>query len=188
MYIKNVQNQFRRAQNNPFLYPKQEDYVHQIARSNPFINTHKTFARVDETVQIPMEGLWKEVSTAIYEAIIGEATAIDFYTRLVQEAPDRRHKADIQHALEDEKKHLKKFTNLFTALTGQRPQYSIEPVQFESYKEGLEMAYRDELEAYENYRDAYLFTQNQTIRDAFLLGYTDEIEHALKFGFLLQTL
>ncbi|NDI35382.1 ferritin-like domain-containing protein [Chengkuizengella sediminis] len=143
---------------------------------------------IEEPIQIPEQGLCKQVFTAIYAAIIGEATAIDFYTRLAKVAPDLKHKADILHALEDEKKHLKKFTALYTKLTGQIPKYTIEPVQFESYKEGLEMAYRDELEAYEDYRDAYLLTQNLTVRDVFLLGYSDEIEHAIRFGFLMQSL
>ncbi|WP_240903792.1 ferritin-like domain-containing protein [Chengkuizengella sediminis] len=175
---------------NPYQFTMSHPLVYSQSNQHPSNSqfVRNTQQMIEEPIQIPEQGLCKQVFTAIYAAIIGEATAIDFYTRLAKVAPDLKHKADILHALEDEKKHLKKFTALYTKLTGQIPKYTIEPVQFESYKEGLEMAYRDELEAYEDYRDAYLLTQNLTVRDVFLLGYSDEIEHAIRFGFLMQSL
>ncbi|MGG0239889.1 ferritin family protein [Bacillus rhizoplanae] len=134
------------------------------------------------------EGTYNQVSQAILEAIKGEAAAIDFYSRLVKEAPNARHKKDILHALEDEKVHLQQFIQLFTTLTGQQPTYQVVQTQYSSYKEGLERAYEDELEAYEDYRNAYLLTQNLAIRDVFFRAMTDEIEHAMRFGFLLSSL
>ncbi|TLS38356.1 ferritin-like domain-containing protein [Pseudalkalibacillus caeni] len=115
-------------------------------------------------------------------AIKGEATAIEFYKRLAKAAPDKEQKEDVLHALEDEKKHFEAFTQLYIQLTGIKPEYSIEKVMFNSYKEGLERAYKMELEAYEEYRDSYLLTRDQTIRDVFFLAMTDEIEHAMRFG------
>ncbi|MFS1512782.1 ferritin-like domain-containing protein [Chengkuizengella sp. SCS-71B] len=180
--------------NNQYINPYQFTMAHPLENSQPNLHpSNSQFVRntqqmIEEPIQIPEQGLCKQLFTAIYKAIVGEATAIDFYTRLVKLAPDQKHKADILHALEDEKKHLKNFTALYTKLTGQIPIYTVEPVQFESYKEGLEMAYRNELEAYEDYRDVYLMTQDLKVRDVFLLGYTDEIEHAIRFGFLKQSL
>lgn len=130
------------------------------------------------------EGTYQKVFTAILNAIQAEATAIDFYSRLVKYAPNKKHKEDILHALEDEKIHLKEFTELYINLTGQQPKYTINKTKFNTYKEGLETAYKDELEAYEEYRNAYLLTQNSQVRDVFLRAFTDEIEHATRFGFL----
>ncbi|MDM5155699.1 ferritin-like domain-containing protein [Bacillus sp. DX1.1] len=134
------------------------------------------------------EGTYQEVLQAILKAVQGEATAIEFYARLANEAPNAKHKQAVLHALEDEKIHLQLFTQLYSTLTGQQPTYQIVPVQYASYKEGLERAYEDELEAYEEYRNAFLLTQNQTIRDVFLRAFTDEIEHAMRFGFLQSSL
>ncbi|MEC3159426.1 ferritin-like domain-containing protein [Bacillus thuringiensis] len=134
------------------------------------------------------QGKCQQVFTAILSGIKGEASAIDFYTRLVPFAPNQKHKNDILHALEDEKTHLKEFTQLYITLTGQQPMYQVERKQFNSYKEGLQMAYEDELEAYEEYRNAFLLTQNLSVRDVFFRAFTDEIEHAMRFGFLLTGL
>ncbi|MEH7463347.1 ferritin-like domain-containing protein [Bacillus thuringiensis] len=133
-------------------------------------NSYNQFYRVSE-------GTYKQVSQVILEAIQGEAAAIDFYSRLVNEAPNAKHKKDISHALEDEKVHLQQFIQLFTTLTGQQPTYQVVQTQYSSYKEGLERAYED-------YRNAYLLTQNLAVRDVFFRAMTDEIEHAMRFGFL----
>jgi rubrerythrin len=130
-------------------------------------------------------GKCQQIFNAILDAIKGEAAAIDFYTRLVQLAPNKKHREDILHALEDEKIHLKEFTKLYTDLTGKKPIYQVKKTTFQSYEEGLRKAYEDELEAYEDYRDSYLLTQNPPVRDVFLRAFTDEIEHATRFGFLI---
>ena len=134
------------------------------------------------------EATYNQVTQAILEAIKGEATAIDFYSRLIKEAPNAKHKKVIAHALEDEKVHLQQFIQLFTTLTGQQPTYQVVQTQYSSYKEGLERAYEDELEAYEDYRNAFLMTQNLAVRDVFFRAMTDEVEHAIRFGFLRASL
>ncbi len=134
------------------------------------------------------QGDCQKVFDAILKSIKREATAIDFYSRLLKVAPSVQAKEAVLHALEDEKIHLRDFTNLYVRMTGKQPNYQIIPVKFSTFKEGLRLAYRDELEAYEFYRDIYLMTQNITIRDVYLRGFTDEIEHATRFGFLLTGL
>jgi rubrerythrin len=131
-------------------------------------------------------GKFQELLNAIFEGIKGEAAAIDFYSRLIKNAPNKKHREDIQHALEDEKIHLKKFTKLYKSLSGQDPVYQIKKTKYDTYEEGLRMAYEDELEAYEDYRNSYLLTQNLQVRDVFFLALTDEMEHATRFGFLLM--
>ncbi|MCA0970888.1 ferritin-like domain-containing protein [Halobacillus litoralis] len=144
------------------------------------------FSSVYPYVQQRNGGTSQKLLNEIVKSIEAEATAIEFYTRLAKEAPTKAAEEDVVHALEDEKVHLQEFTNLYTRITGAPPEYTIQPVPFKNFKEGLQTAYRDELEAYESYRNLYLMTQDQTIRDVYLRGFTDEIEHAMRFGFLLM--
>lgn len=122
----------------------------------------------------------------VYRAIVDEATAADFYTRLLQQAANPLHKDFITHARNDELHHLRAFTRLYVHLTGQQPRYSITPVRFESFREGVLKAFQDELEAAEFYRDIMLSVTDPMIRDTFLYAMTDEMEHATRFSFIYQ--
>ncbi|MBA2872743.1 rubrerythrin [Anoxybacillus calidus] len=133
-------------------------------------------------------GQYRKMTDMILNGIKGEASAVQFYQQLAKKAPNEKIREDVLHALEDEKNHLKQFINLYVMITGKHPVYKTEEVFFDTFKEGLELARKDELEAYEDYRNAYLATQDQTIRDVFFLAMTDEIEHALRFSFLLSEL
>lgn len=124
----------------------------------------------------------------IYESIVDEATAAEFYARLLKEAPDELHREFIQHAFEDEIEHLQAFTKLYCHFTGRMPQYTITPVRYPNYREGLLIALKDELEAAEFYRDVQLSTTDQLIRDTFYLAMVDELEHATQFSTLYNTL
>lgn len=123
---------------------------------------------------------------AILNGISSEASAIDFYTRLAKAAATSEQRQAIEHALEDEKIHLRTFTQLYQTLTGKKPVYQTKITRFRNFQEGLRIAYEQELEAYETYRDNYLSTQDPMIRDAFFRAMTDEIEHALRFSHVLN--
>jgi len=124
----------------------------------------------------------------LFKAIVDEATAAEFYSRLLRETPDELHREFVQHAYEDEMKHLHAFTKLYIYLTGQQPQYQIQPVQFENYKAGILRALKDELEAAEFYRDVQLSSTDTLVRDTFYLAMVDEMEHSTKFGVLYNSL
>ncbi|MFT4412331.1 ferritin family protein [Fredinandcohnia humi] len=128
-------------------------------------------------------GAFQKVLDGIMRGIKGESQAIDFYKRLVEMAPDESSKEDVLHALADEEDHLRKFINLYIQLTGNQPVFRYEKKQFDSFEDGLLKAYNDELEAYEDYRNSYLLSNDQLIRDVFFHAMTDEIEHATRFGF-----
>ncbi|WP_226087936.1 cupin domain-containing protein [Mesobacillus sp. S13] len=128
----------------------------------------------------------QQVLEALLAGIKGEASAVDFYNRLAQSAPNQRHKKAIQQALEDKQVHLKQFTDLFITLTGQSPQYQIEQVEFDSYQEGLKKAYETEVEDYHEFRNSYLLTQYLPVGNVFFRAFADEIEHATRFGCLRQ--
>ncbi len=139
--------------------------------------------------QIPQKPLlgphrFARVLSNIERAIVDEATAAEFYYRLLREAPDPLHERFIRHAYRDELEHLQVFEQLYIHFTGRDPQYTIDPVQYETYREGLLLALEDELEAAEFYRDVQLSTTDQLVRDSFYLAMVDELEHATMFGVL----
>lgn len=84
--------------------------------------------------------------------------------------------------------HLEAFTRLYRFFTGQAPQYTINPVQYRTYKEGLLIALRSELEAADFYKDIILSSTDQLVRDTFFLAMGDELEHATRFGVLYNSL
>lgn len=140
--------------------------------------------------QIPILGpnFLQRLIQSIYDAIVDEATTIEFYSRLLKEAPDKLHREFIEHAYEDEKEHLSNFIKLYIYFTGHNPQYCIKPVEYSTYKEGILMALKDELEAGEFYRDIQLSTTDQLVKDTFYYAMVDELEHATQFGVLYNTL
>lgn len=121
-------------------------------------------------------------------ALVGERSAIAFYRRLLDMAPNDEHRKQIEHAYEDEKKHYRMFENLYIRLTGRRPDVKPMTVTFATYEEGLKKAFYDELEAAELYRDTQLLTRNKAIRDIFYGAMTDEMEHAARFSFIYHQL
>ncbi|HHX22986.1 MAG: ferritin-like domain-containing protein [Tepidanaerobacteraceae bacterium] len=131
---------------------------------------------------------FREILQYIYQSIIDEATAAEFYASLLRQAPDLLHREFIQHARQDELKHLQAFTKLYHYYTGKMPQYTISPVQYPNYKAGILRALKDELEAAEFYRDVQLSTTDQLIKDTFYLAMVDELEHATQFSTLYNTL
>ncbi|WP_085524395.1 ferritin family protein [Tuberibacillus sp. Marseille-P3662] len=167
-------------------YPNHWTVSNQV---NPYHN-HSLYPQMFETRPhlLPDNNMdqrqFQVLLQSIMKGIQGEAQAIDFYTRLIKQAPNERQRDSIQHALDDEKIHLQQFSQLYTELSGREPNYTFNPVQFRQYHEGLYKAYDSELEAYEMYRDVYLSTTDQRVRDIFLRAFTDEIEHASRFSFM----
>ncbi len=140
--------------------------------------------------QLPILGPYsfQQIIQYIHEAIVGEATAAEFYSRLLEDAPDELHREFIEHAYEDELEHLYAFKKLYCHLTGQRPYYTITPVEYPNYKEGILIALKDELEAAEFYRNIQLSTTDQLIKDTFYFAMVDELEHATQFSTLYNTI
>ncbi|WP_181350246.1 cupin domain-containing protein [Thalassobacillus sp. CUG 92003] len=115
-----------------------------------------------------------------------EAETIDFYNRLADAAPHSMHKQTILHILEDENRHLKQFTDLYIKLTGSDPEYTIEQIPFSTYREGVEKAYRIELEGCDVIRNHYLIPHLSLYRDFFLQTWHDEFSHVKRFEVLVS--
>lgn len=116
-------------------------------------------------------------------AINDQASAIKFYGALEGLAPSS-YRDFVTHAKNDEMLHLRLLSKLYRRLTGHRPTVQTKTTEFSGYKEGLEIAFRDELEAAELYRDMYLSTRIPEVRDVLFRTMTDEMEHAQRFNFL----
>lgn len=116
-------------------------------------------------------------------AINDQASAIQFYGQLEGLAPTQ-YRDFITHAKDDERVHLRLLRKLYRRLTGTDAPVQAEPIQFSSYKQGLEIAFRNELDAAESYRDLYLSSKDRRIRDILFRTMTDEMEHAQRFSFL----
>jgi len=143
-----------------------------------------------QTPNLPLYGpqsIMKLVKN-IYNSIVDEATAADLYSRLLKETTNELHKEFIKNAMEDEIKHGKALTRLYTYYTGQMPQFKIEPTKYSSYKEGITTALKGEIAAAEFYKDQILSTTDQLVKDTFFLTMVDELEHATQFGIILSSL
>lgn len=130
------------------------------------------------------QGMNQQVFEAILVGLEREASAIDFYSRLANVAPNQKNKNDILQVAEDKKVHLQKFKELYITLTGKQPEYQINKVTFQTYRGGLQKAYETEVEAYEEYRNGCLSIQHSLVRDVFLRVLAKEKEHATRFGYL----
>ncbi len=140
--------------------------------------------------QMPILGPhdFDRILSDIHQSVVDEATAAEFYSRLLREAPDDLHERFIDHAMKDELEHLQAFEELYLHFTGTDPEYVIEPVEYETYREGILIALEEELEAAEFYRDVILSSTDRLVRDTFFLAMVDELEHATQFGVLFNTL
>lgn len=121
---------------------------------------------------------------AILAGIKREASSIDLYHRLANEAPNQIHQNDILHALETKKNHLNQFTNLYISLSGTQPVYEIDHVRFDSYREGLQKAHEAGVEEYEEFRQSGLSTHYPQVQHVFLHASTGERENASRMNYL----
>lgn len=163
--------------------------VEQNVSSQAYGTAHSKQPQQILPLTLPLLGpkTYQELLEAIFKAIVDEATAVDFYCRLLKEAPDELHHNFIEHAYKDELEHLQYFIRLYCQLSGREPRYSIKPVRYSCYKEALLIALKDELEAAEYYRDVQLYTEDKLVRDVFYFAMVDELEHATRFSTLYNT-
>lgn len=161
-------------------------------QSNPFYNTNSmnNSSQKFNIPNLPIIGdhSIQQLINNIYKSIVDETTAAEFYSRLLQQAPDELHKEFVEHAYKDELDHLEAFSKLFAHFTGQLPQYQIQPIQYDTYRDGILKALKSELEAAEFYRDVILSTTDPLVKDTFFLAMVDELEHSTQFGVLYNSL
>lgn len=115
-------------------------------------------------------------------AIADERAAVLMYSELYRMAPTEFARYAVKTALEDEKVHDRRLTRLYIHLTGREPEIKVKEVKFQHFYDGLQMAFIDEVKAAEFYKDMYLATRCDPIRDLLYSIQHDEIEHATLFN------
>ncbi len=136
--------------------------------------------------EYPAGGPWHTLISGILTAMRGEAGAIQMYARLLGMAPAEEDRTNLQHILNDERKHYAAFSRVYAMLTGtQPPPVQVPPPSFQTYAEGVKKAYYDEFEAAELYRDIVLSPGDPHVYRAFFEAMVDETEHAIRLNRLL---
>ncbi|WNB90970.1 cupin domain-containing protein [Bacillus sp. NEB1478] len=115
-----------------------------------------------------------------------EASSIDLYSRLVNAAPNQKHKNHILYALEGKKVHLRQFTDLYITLTGRQPDYQIDKVIFRGYKDGLVKAYQAEAKGYQEYHKECLRNQDPYIHNVFSQALNEKKDSAARLDWLYK--
>lgn len=124
----------------------------------------------------------QQLEEILRDTITDEATAAEFYTNLLDEAPDELHSQFIEDARDDELTHLDNFVRLYRYLFGKEPEYGAEDTKYVNYETGLLTALKDELAAAGHYRDVELSVSDPLIRDVYYYAMIDELEHATQFS------
>ena len=78
------------------------------------------------------------------QAIHGEYSAIQCYEQLAKKAANEEEKKQILEIREDEIKHFKTFSRIYTQLTGKKPVPKVTEPCPRDYCDGLQFALQDE--------------------------------------------
>jgi len=118
-------------------------------------------------------------------AINGEYTATQCYARLAQMAPTAVQRDRINEILNDEKKHLQQFSQIYTSLTGKQPQPQMTEECAANYLAGLEASLNDEQQTVDFYHQIADEATDQAIMRVFRRAAFDEQNHAVWFLYFL---
>ncbi|EJO5347893.1 ferritin-like domain-containing protein [Clostridium botulinum] len=126
----------------------------------------------------------------IKDAVQGEREDELFYDYLISEAHTKEEKEIIRTIRDDERKHRKMYKFLYKFYTGKDIEASNEAEEFEkpaSFTDGIRKALFGELSAMERYREIRKGLPNRYHRDMVFEILTDEIKHAIKYNYILNT-
>ena len=115
------------------------------------------------------------------KAINGEYSAVQCYTKLAGMAPNAEQREQINEILNDEKKHLQQFTQIYTNLTGKQAQPKLSVGCPDGYHEGLRFSLKDEQETVDFYYDIADEATDPIIKEVFKRAAADEQNHAVWF-------
>jgi rubrerythrin len=118
----------------------------------------------------------------VERAISGEYNAIKCYSQLANLAQNEKEKSRILEIRQDEIKHYQQFEQIYTKLTGGKPQ---QPKLNEDcpdvYLDGLEFALEDEQMTVDFYHEVADGASDPAIKEAFRRAAADEQNHAVWF-------
>ncbi len=114
-------------------------------------------------------------------AINGEYSATVCYAKLAGMAPNAEQREQINEILNDEKKHLRQFSQIYTTLTGRQPQLQMMEECAGTYLQGLEASLKDEQKTTDFYHDIADEATDPMIKEVFRRAAYDEQNHAVWF-------
>ena len=113
----------------------------------------------------------------VSRAIISEVHAYNFYQRLLQLTPNEQFRQIILRIQHDEMKHYHWFTRILSMMGGQQPQIPFGELP-RNFKEGVQKAIQDELEASSFYQDIASRATTHHVQMHFMHASHDEQRHA----------
>lgn len=122
----------------------------------------------------------------IEKAIDGEYSAISCYQHLINLAPSKEIKERITEIRNDEMRHFRTFSNLYTQLTGKNHQPKMIENCPNQFNAGIDFAFKDEQETVDFYLETASKTDNLKIKEAFIRAAHDEQNHAVWFLYFLN--
>ncbi|MBO8157590.1 MAG: DUF2202 domain-containing protein [Bacillaceae bacterium] len=123
----------------------------------------------------------------LQKAINGQYSAIICYKKLIEMAPTEEEKYQIREIRNDEKRHLKEFSDIFENMTGQKPEMKVIEECPDTYYEGLKAAFKDEQVTADFYLDIAEKARDNDVKETFLRASADEQNHAVWFLYYLMT-
>lgn len=125
----------------------------------------------------------------IYLSIEEELQASAYYRALANIAPDRFAANIIMEFSHNEREHAYMFQQVYKALTGREysPPGEMETeVEIDDYLDALEERVLEQTSDFRKYKEYYLMTRNQILRDIFFDAMHDEIYHAVRELYLIH--
>ncbi len=127
-------------------------------------------------------------SLKLQKSIADEWTAHHFYKELLEKTNNPLYKEFIEHSKKDEKEHYEMFQYLHYLIFGSYYHHKKETVSFTTFKEGIVMALKSELDAAEFYRDMLFEIPNRQAYQPVFIAMTDEMEHSTRFSTIYNAL
>lgn len=113
----------------------------------------------------------------INKAINNEFSAIHYYTRLAELAPNEQFRQGVLDVRQDEIRHFSRFSRSFLELTGHFPNISLKVDLPESFKKGIQHSIKDEKGTVPFYKEIASKITNPQIQNRFLRAAADEQRH-----------
>lgn len=127
-----------------------------------------------------------KVIADIAKAISGEYSAVQCYAKLAQMAVNPGEREQITEIRQDEIRHYQQFNQIYMNLTGRQPDPKIMEECPNTYKKGLDFAFKDEQNTVDFYLDIAEQTTDPSIKDIFKRAAADEQHHAVWFLYFLN--
>ena len=121
----------------------------------------------------------------LIKAINGEYSATQCYAKLVGMTQSAEQRDQINEILEDEKKHLRQFTQIYISLTGKQPQPQMTEECAVTFNEGLEASFKDEQKTTDFYHEVADYATDPVVKEVFRRAAFDEQNHAVWFLYFL---